>query len=51
MAAVRKQLDDYVIRLCAEPGEIDAAQWNALLQAQDGPTPFMRHEYLITDCP
>jgi len=43
---VRKQLDDYVIRLCAEPGEIDAAQWNALLQAQDGPTPFMRHEYL-----
>ena len=26
---------------------IDAAAWNALLETQDAPTPFMRHEYLL----
>lgn len=41
-----KQPDDYVIRLCAEPGEVDACAWNALLAMQDAPTPFMRHDYL-----
>jgi hypothetical protein len=38
---------DYVIRVHDEPGAIDAAQWNALLDEQDAPTPFMRHEYLM----
>ena len=38
--------NDYVIRLCAAPAEIDAEAWNALLGSQDAPTPFMRHEYL-----
>jgi predicted N-acyltransferase len=37
---------DYVIRVHDDPAQIDAAEWNALLQAQDGATPFMRHEYL-----
>jgi len=35
-----------VLRLHADPGEIDAAQWNALLALQAAPSPFMRHEYL-----
>lgn len=37
---------DYVIRVHAEPGAVDAAAWNALLDAQPAPTPFLRHEYL-----
>ena len=37
---------DYVIRVVADPSAIDAASWNALLQTQAAPTPFMRHEYL-----
>ncbi|TFZ08453.1 GNAT family N-acetyltransferase [Ramlibacter humi] len=46
MAAVKKQPDDYVIRLCESPLEVGASAWNELLAAQDQPTPFMRHEYL-----
>lgn len=38
--------DDYVIRVLADPGEIEASRWNALLAAQPSATPFMRHEYL-----
>ena len=38
--------NDYVIRVHADPAEIDAAAWNALLARQSHPTPFMRHEYL-----
>lgn len=38
--------EDYVIRVHAEPGAVDAAAWNALLAEQPCPTPFMRHEYL-----
>lgn len=38
--------NDYVIRVHTDPAAIDAAAWNALLDAQDAPTPFMRHEYL-----
>ena len=38
--------NDYVIRTFADPVDIDAAQWNALLDAQSSATPFMRHEYL-----
>ncbi len=43
---MKKQPDDYVIRLCAAPDEVPAAAWNALLATQDLPTPFLRHEYL-----
>lgn len=39
-------MDQPVLRFHADPGEIDAAQWNALLAAQAAPSPFMRHEYL-----
>src|SRR5687768_18204439 len=38
--------NDYVIRILEDPRAIDAAAWNGLLDAQDAPTPFMRHEYL-----
>jgi len=37
---------DYVIRVLAAPGEVDAREWNALLAEQEEATPFMRHEYL-----
>jgi uncharacterized protein len=37
---------DYVTRIHSSPLEINATQWNALLEASDAPTPFMRHEYL-----
>ncbi len=30
-----------------DPASIDAAAWNALLDAQPSATPFMRHEYLL----
>ena len=36
----------YLVKVHASPLEIDAAQWNALLESSDAPTPFMRHEYL-----
>jgi predicted N-acyltransferase len=36
-----------VIRVHADPAAVNAAAWNALLQAQAAPTPFMRHEYLV----
>jgi len=39
--------EDYVIRVHDEPAAIDAAAWNALLEAQPSPTPFLRHEYLL----
>ena len=38
---------NYVIRVHNHPGAVDAAQWNALLQAQPSAGPFMRHEYLL----
>jgi uncharacterized protein len=37
---------DTLIHIHADPGQIDAGAWNALLEAQASPTPFMRHEYL-----
>jgi uncharacterized protein len=37
---------NYVIQAHDDPAAIDAAAWNALLDAQDAPTPFLRHEYL-----
>ncbi len=38
---------DYVTRVHDEPGTVDAAAWNALLERCPSPTPFMRHEYLL----
>ena len=35
------------MRVVADPAQIDAAAWNALLAAQAAPTPFMKHEYLL----
>ena len=37
---------NYVIQAHDNPADIDAAAWNALLDNQDAPTPFLRHEYL-----
>ena len=37
---------DYVIRVFDDPSQIDATQWNALLDTQPSATPFVRHEYL-----
>jgi predicted N-acyltransferase len=34
------------LRLHAAPAEVDAAAWDALLQASPEPTPFLRHAYL-----
>jgi uncharacterized protein len=38
--------NDYVIRTHPDLADIDAEQWNTLLDQQDQPTPFMRLEYL-----
>ncbi len=35
-----------VIRVHADPNEIEASAWNALLEQSPQPTPFMRHDYL-----
>ena len=43
--AEAREADD-VIRVHDDPAALDAAAWNALLAAQQAPTPFMRHEYL-----
>jgi len=43
---IELQSNDYVIRLHDDPLSLDASAWNALLDTQDAPTPFMRHEYL-----
>jgi len=36
-----------VLRVHTDPSEIDAAAWDALLDAQAEPSPFMRHAYLV----
>jgi len=36
-----------VIRVHDNPAAIDAGDWDALLEAQDAPTPFLRHAYLM----
>ncbi|MGE8474081.1 MAG: GNAT family N-acetyltransferase, partial [Paraburkholderia hospita] len=35
---------DYRAGILASPLEVDAAEWNALLNQQAQPTPFLRHE-------
>lgn len=44
---VKRESNDYVIRVLNSPSEIDGRDWNALLSLQLAPTPFMRHEYLV----
>ncbi|HEY8357494.1 MAG TPA: GNAT family N-acetyltransferase [Ramlibacter sp.] len=39
-------MSDYVSRVLADPAEVPAWQWNALLAAAGHPSPFLRHEYL-----
>ena len=39
-------IKDYVIRVLNSPLEVDADAWDALLQTQPNPSPFMRHAYL-----
>ena len=36
-----------VIRVFNDPRELDAVAWNALLDRQLHPAPFLRHEYLV----
>jgi predicted N-acyltransferase len=38
---------DHLIRVYDRPSQVDAQAWNALLETQAAPTPFMRHEYLM----
>lgn len=46
---MKKDSNDYVIRVLDSPLKVNAGQWNALLAAQspgEAANPFMRHEYL-----
>ena len=43
---MKNDAKNYVIRAHDDPAAIDAAAWNALLESQDAPTPFLCHEYL-----
>jgi uncharacterized protein len=38
-------VNNYLIRVHTDPASIDAGQWDALLEAQDAPTLFLRHAY------
>ncbi|HZV92319.1 MAG TPA: GNAT family N-acetyltransferase [Caldimonas sp.] len=38
--------DAWNVRVCVDPGEIDAAAWDALVDAQPSATPFMTLAYL-----
>ena len=38
--------EDYVIRVCNSPTQVDSVAWDALLSNQANPSPFMRHAYL-----
>jgi predicted N-acyltransferase len=38
---------DYVIRTGLQPCDVSPSEWDQLLAAQDQPTPFMRHAYLL----
>ena len=37
---------EVILRVCRDPAEIDAAAWNALVEAQSSATPFVSIEYL-----
>jgi len=47
MDELKIKLNDYGIRVHDHPGQIPADQWDALLAAQDCPSPFMLHAYLL----
>jgi uncharacterized protein len=47
MTPVEFDEKDYVIRVHASPASVDAAAWDALLETQSAPTPFMRMAYLL----
>ncbi len=47
MDELKIKLNDYGIRVHDHPGQIPADQWDALLAAQDCPSPFMQHAYLL----
>ncbi len=38
---------DYVTRVFSSPSRITESAWNALLDLDPDPSPFMRHEYLV----
>jgi len=38
--------NEVLVRIHASPSEIDAAAWDALLEGQPAPSPFLRHAYL-----
>ena len=42
----RNGSNDYVIRVLGDPAELDAAEWDALHDAQPSATPFTCHAYL-----
>jgi len=46
-SVITESENDYVIRVHDDPAEIAAGAWNTLLETQDAPTPFVRHEYLL----
>jgi uncharacterized protein len=46
MAKLDTSSNAYVIRVHNSPQTVDAAAWDALLQAQTQPTPFMSYAYL-----
>jgi hypothetical protein len=43
---MQENVSDYVIRTGLQPCDLSPSEWDALLSAQDQPTPFMRHAYL-----
>ena len=43
---MKNDLVDYVTRVNEDPAQVPRAAWNALLQGEREPSPFMRHEYL-----
>ena len=47
MINVESTAGNYHIGVHDDPGALDAAAWNELLEGQAAPTPFMRHEYLL----
>ena len=46
MTQVQAIDEEHVIRCHSDPSQVNAQAWNALLQGQAAPTPFMRMEYL-----
>jgi uncharacterized protein len=39
---------DYVTRVFSSPSQIEKSAWNSLLALEADPSPFMRHEYLVS---